>query len=95
MISWERFGEWIATVAVASFAWVSSVVAPGVPVGSSGRPVLRCVDQNQLSSIMRWAQQEDELPIEQVGEDTDETSKRWTKRRLRECGGHDRGCRAS
>ena len=68
MISWERFGEWIATVAVASFAWVSGLIAPGVPVGSPAA-MIDVSTGNQLSSIMRWAQ--DEPPVEQVGEGTD------------------------
>ena len=70
MSSWERFGDWIATVVFASFAWVSSLVAPGSPVGSAAA-MLDVPAENQLSSVMRWAQQEDETPIEQVGEGTD------------------------
>jgi hypothetical protein len=69
--SWERFGEWFATVAVASFAWVSGLAAPGVPV-SSQAAILDTPGETQLSSVMRWAQQEDEPPVEQVGEDTDD-----------------------
>jgi hypothetical protein len=61
----------MATVAVASFTWISSVVAPAAatdsPVASPSSS-----DQNQLQSIMSWAQQEEEPPIEQVGEDTDQ-----------------------
>ena len=70
MSNWERFGDWIATLAVASFTWISSVVAPTAAAGS---PVASASSshQNQLHSIMSWAQQEDEPPIEQVGEDTD------------------------
>jgi hypothetical protein len=69
--TWGQFGDWIATLAVASFAWLSSVVSPNAPNGS---PAINAspADQNQLSSIMSWAQQEDEPPIEQVGEDSDE-----------------------
>jgi hypothetical protein len=67
VISWERFGDWIATVAVASFAWVSGLVAPGVAVNSP-TALIDAPAENQLSSVMRWAQQEDEPPIEQVGE---------------------------
>jgi hypothetical protein len=69
--NWERLGEWIATVAVASFAWVSGLVAPDLPL-SSPAAMVDVPGENQLSSVMRWAQQEDESPIEQVGEDTDE-----------------------
>jgi len=67
----ERFGDWIATLAVASFMWISSVVAPTADAGS---PVASASSshQNQLHSILSWAQQEDEPPIEQVGEDTDQ-----------------------
>lgn len=68
MSNWEQLGDWLAALAVAAFAWMSSVVAPGdpsvsPPVASASAPV-----ENQLSSIMRWAQQEEEPPIEQVGE---------------------------
>ena len=70
MSSWERFGDWIATVAVASLAWVSGLVAPGGPAGAPAAIVNVPVD-NQLASVMRWAQ-EDEPPIEQVGEETGE-----------------------
>ena len=68
MISWERFGEWIATAAVASFAWVSSLISPGLPVGSQVA-MIDVSPENELNSVMRWAQ--DEQPIEQVGEGTD------------------------
>jgi hypothetical protein len=68
VINWERFGDWIATVAVASFAWVSSLIAPGVPVGSLAA-MIDVSPEHQLSSVMRWAQ--DDQPIEQVGEGTD------------------------
>jgi len=68
VINWERFGEWIATVAVASLAWASGLIAPGVPVGSPAA-VVDVSPGNQLSSVMHWAQ--DEQPIEQVGEGTD------------------------
>ncbi len=72
MSNWDQFGDWIGTVAVASFAWVSSVVVPDgatalLPVVSSPAPV-----ENDLSSVMRWAQQEEDPPIEQVGEDSGE-----------------------
>ena len=71
MAIWEQFGNWIATIAVASLAWNSGPVAADVPGGSpalvSGSTVA-----NQPSSLMRWAQQDDEPPIEQVGEDTED-----------------------
>ena len=70
MSSWERFGDWIATVVVAWFAWVSSLVAPGAPVDSA-TAMVDVPAENQLSSVIRWAQQEDEPPIEQVGEGTE------------------------
>jgi hypothetical protein len=67
---WERFGDSIATLAVASFTWISGVVVPGVAVGSPTAMVdVRA--ENQLSSVMLWAQQEDGPAVEQVGEDTD------------------------
>ena len=71
MSTWGQLGDWIATLAVASFAWISSVIAPDAAGGS---PAINAspADQNQLSSIMTWAQQEDEPPIEQVNEDTGE-----------------------
>jgi hypothetical protein len=71
VISWERFGDWIATVAVASFAWISTLLAPGVAVDSA-TAMVDAPAENQLSSVMRWAQQEDEPPIEQVGEDANQ-----------------------
>ena len=71
MSNWEEFGDWIATLIVASFAWLSSVVTADVPaaLSATGRsaPV-----ETPLSSVMRWAQEEEEPPIEQVGEDTAE-----------------------
>lgn len=70
MSSWERFGDWIATLAVASFTWVSGLVVAGAPAGA---PAAR-VDvpaENQPTLVMLWAQAEDEPPIEQVGEETD------------------------
>jgi hypothetical protein len=60
----------IATLAVASFAWISSVVGADGPAGSPAAASASVPGQNQLGSIRRWAQQEDEPPIEQVGEDT-------------------------
>jgi hypothetical protein len=67
--NWEQFGDWVATIAVASLTWVSGLVAhggpAGLPVASASVPAA-----DQLSSIMRWAQQDDEPPVEQVGEDT-------------------------
>jgi hypothetical protein len=68
--NWERFGDWIATVVVASFAWVSGLVAPGAPVDSA-TAMVDVLAENQLGSVMRWAQQEGEPPIEQVGEGTE------------------------
>lgn len=72
MSNWEQLGDWIATLAVASFTWVSGVVATGVPAVSPAVVNASAPVENQLSSIMRWAQQEEEPPIEQVGEDTSE-----------------------
>jgi hypothetical protein len=64
--------DMIATLAVASFAWISSVVGPIGPADQAAPVRASTLDQNQLSSVMRWAQQEDEPPIEQVGEGTNE-----------------------
>jgi hypothetical protein len=67
--NWEQFGDWVATIAVASLMWASGLVAHGSPAGlpaaSASVPAA-----DQPSSIMRWAQQDDEPPVEQVGEDT-------------------------
>jgi hypothetical protein len=60
----------IATLVVASFAWISSAVGPDGPVGPVAPASVSTQGHNQSGSIMRWAQQEDEPPIEQVGEDT-------------------------
>ena len=70
MSSWERFGDWIATLAFASFTWISGVVTPGVVVGSP-TAMVDLPAENQFSSVMLWAQQEDGSAVEQVGEDTD------------------------
>ncbi|HVL56558.1 MAG TPA: hypothetical protein VM491_08630, partial [Burkholderiaceae bacterium] len=72
MSNWERLGDWIATLAVASLAWVSGVVASDAPAGSPVAASASAPVENQLSSIMSWAQQEEEPPIEQVAEDTEE-----------------------
>src|SRR5215210_3327600 len=72
MSNWEQFTDMMATLAVASFAWISSVVGLDGPAGSLPPVSASTPGQNQLGSIMRWAQQADEPPIEQVGEDTDE-----------------------
>src|SRR5215211_4903627 len=66
---WERFGDTIATLVVASITWISGAVAPGVAV-SSPTSMVDLPAENQLSSVMRWAQQEEEPAVEQVGEDT-------------------------
>ena len=70
--TWEQMADMIATLAVASFAWISSVVGPIDPADQAAPVSSSTFDQNQLGSIMRWAQQEDEPPIEQVGEGTNE-----------------------
>jgi hypothetical protein len=71
--SWEQFANMIATLAMASLAWISSLVGldgPDGPAGSLAPVNASAVGQNQLGSIMRWAQQDSEPPIEQVGEET-------------------------
>ena len=65
-------GDWIATLAVASFAWFSGVVAADVPASLSAATSPSSGAETQMSSIMRWAQQEEDPPIEQVGEDAAE-----------------------
>jgi hypothetical protein len=69
--NWEQLADMIATLAVATFAWISSAVGPAGPADSPAPASTSTSGQNQLGSIMRWAQQDDEPPIEQVGEDTD------------------------
>jgi hypothetical protein len=59
----------MATLTFASFTWISGLVATSVPVGAS-MAIGDLPAGNQLSSVMRWAQQEDEPTVEQVGEDT-------------------------
>ena len=70
MSNLEQFGDWIATLAVASFAWFSGVVAADLPAGMSAAAIPSTPAETQLGSMMRWAQQEEDPPIEQVGEDT-------------------------
>jgi hypothetical protein len=70
--NWEQFGDWIATLVVASFAWLSSVVTADLPAGLSVATGRSGSVETTLGSIVRWAQQEEEPPIEQVGEDTAE-----------------------
>ena len=67
--NWEQFSDWIATIVVASAAWISGLVASDVPAGSPAAIVSAHV-ADLPTSFMRWAQQE-EPPIEQVGEDTE------------------------
>jgi hypothetical protein len=69
--TWDQIADMIATLAVASFAWISSVVGPIGPANQAAPVSASTLDQNQLGSVMRWAQQE-EPPIEQVGEGTNE-----------------------
>jgi hypothetical protein len=70
MSNWEQFADMVAMLVVASFAWISTALGPDGPTGSLAPAGISTPGQNQLGSIMRWAQQEDEPPIEQVGEDT-------------------------
>ncbi|MCC2627188.1 MAG: hypothetical protein K0S14_838, partial [Thermomicrobiales bacterium] len=72
MSNWEQFADMIATLALASIAWISSVVGPDGPTGSLAPAHASTPVQNQLVTAMRWAQQDDEPPIEQVGEETNE-----------------------
>ena len=69
MSSWGWFEDWIAALAFASLAWVSGLVAdigPGVTTSTTADVAA----QNQVTSIMRWAQTDDEPRIEQVGEES-------------------------
>jgi hypothetical protein len=68
--SLEQIADMVAALAVASFAWISSVAGSVGPASSPLPTSASMQGQSELGSIMRWAQQEDELPIEQVGEDT-------------------------
>jgi hypothetical protein len=70
--NWEQLGDWIATLVVASFAWLSSVVTADASAALSAATDRSAPVEIPVSSIMRWTQQEEELPIEQVGEDTAE-----------------------
>jgi len=60
----------VATLAIASLAWISSAVGSGGAPRSVPPASAAALDQNQLSSILTWAQQEDGTPIKQVGENT-------------------------
>ncbi|HZA93874.1 MAG TPA: hypothetical protein VE420_14720 [Gemmatimonadales bacterium] len=71
MSNWEQFSDWIATLAVASFAWFSGVAADA-PASLSAATGSSAPAETQLNSIMRWMQQEEDPPIEQVGEDAAE-----------------------
>jgi hypothetical protein len=71
VINWEQFGDRIATIVVASLAWISGLVASDVPAGSPAAAVSSAHVTDLPTSFMRWAQQEEEPPIEQVGEDTE------------------------
>ena len=65
-----QIADMIATLVIASLAWISSLVGPDGPAGSPAPASAATFGQDQLGSIMRWAQQDDEPPIEQVGEGT-------------------------
>ena len=68
MSDWERFGDWIATLTVATFAWVSSALAPELPDTSTTLTLPQSPTEHH-QTVMSWAQQVDEPPIGQVGED--------------------------
>ena len=69
MSNLEQIADIVAALAVASLAWISSVTGSDGPASSPMPASASMQGQSQLGSIMRWAQQEDEPPIEQVGED--------------------------
>jgi hypothetical protein len=70
MSNWEQFADMVAMLVVASFAWISTALGPDGPTSSLPPAGVSTPGQNQMGSIMTWAQHEDEPPIEQVGEDT-------------------------
>ena len=72
MSDWDRFSDWMATLAAASLAWVSSVLAPDLPIDAIEAADSLPPFANRQDLMIGWAQATDEPPIEQVGEDTGE-----------------------
>jgi hypothetical protein len=68
--NWEQVADMVVALAVASLAWISSAVGLYGPTGLPAPASASTLGQDELGSVMRWAQEEDEPPIEQVGEDT-------------------------
>jgi hypothetical protein len=69
---WDQLSDLMATLAAASLAWVSSVLAPGLPLDTSETAGSPALSVNHQGLMIGWAQAADEPPIEQVGEDTGE-----------------------
>ena len=72
MSDWDRFSDLMATLAAASLAWVSSVLAPDLPMDAAGAAASLPPAADHQSLMIGWAQAEEEPPIEQVGEETGE-----------------------
>src|SRR5688500_616326 len=62
----------MATLAAASLAWVSGVLAPHLPIDGTEVAGSLPPFANRQDLMIGWAQPGDEPPIEQVGEDTGE-----------------------
>ena len=72
MSDWDRFSDVMSALAAASLAWVSSVLAPDLPIDVIGEVGSPASFANQRDLMIGWAQAADEPPIDQVGEDTGE-----------------------
>jgi hypothetical protein len=66
---WDRVGEWLATLALASLAWVSGL-AGGDPPDLTGPTGALQSSSTERQLMIGWAQTDAEPPIEQVGEET-------------------------
>ena len=65
MSNGDRIAEWIGSLIVAALTWVSAAISPGMPPGDA--PAMQTASER---SVLAWAQQVDQPPIEQVGEGT-------------------------
>ncbi len=72
MSDWDRFSDLMGTMAAASLAWISSVLAPDLPIDVTGVAGSSTPFANRQELMIGWAQAEEDAPIEQVGEDTGE-----------------------
>ena len=62
---WDRFGEWLSALLVASLLWLNGALTP-VATNSAGNEPIPAATAPAL--MLAWAQDEDAPPIEQVGE---------------------------